>query len=317
MPRFKLTDLLAVTFVLLIATAAFLPAAEKVNEEAARKVCMSHLMQVGKAFLLYSNENKGLLPRTVALPLDDKDFSYNFFTNPNIAKADEKAADTDPMGEKGPKPNDITGAIYLLLRTQDLTPDVFLCPSASGEVAMPRRAAGNGLWRLADEPVLEFHKQTNFPSPKYLDYSFVNMYPDQQANAARYKIFITAFASDFAIGADLNPGTKELTSLTPKSPAADLKASNSTNHGGAGQNVLYADSHVEFQTTPLCGATESNVGMKPEKLRAVKDNIYTFGVNSDDKGGEGVVGSPADAVDSVLLPSAVERAAAMPKDAKK
>ena len=51
MSRFRLIDLLVVTFVVLVATAAFLPAAEKLNEEAARKVCQSHLSMIGKAFM--------------------------------------------------------------------------------------------------------------------------------------------------------------------------------------------------------------------------------------------------------------------------
>ena len=73
------------------------------NEENSRKVCQSHLSMLGKGFLLYSNENKGSFPRTKAQDREEKDWKYAFFTNPNIAKVSDKAADSDPFGE-GPLP---------------------------------------------------------------------------------------------------------------------------------------------------------------------------------------------------------------------
>jgi len=34
---------------------------------------------------------------------------------------------SNPFDDSGPKPNDVTAAIFLLLRTQDVTPEVFVC----------------------------------------------------------------------------------------------------------------------------------------------------------------------------------------------
>jgi prepilin-type processing-associated H-X9-DG protein len=308
MSRFTFTDLVVATLLVMLTVGVLVPAAIDKKEEANRVECQSHLSQIGRALLLYSNENKGSFPRTkMKLIKADEEVKLTFFTNPNIAKVDDKPADTDPFGDKGPEVNDVTGALYLLLRTQDLEPRAYLCPSVTGEVAFMKK--DQPVLRLNDEPALDFAKQTNFASPKYLDYSFLNVYPSRKAIGTGYKTFITAFSSDFAIAADLNPGAKELTKLTPKSPAADLKASNSANHNGDGQNVLYADGHAEFQRTPLCGVGGGE--------RKAMDNIYTYGMNSDAKGGDGIVGDPVDAVDSVLVPSAVECLAAMPKAEKK
>lgn len=57
---------------------------------------------------------------------------------------------------------------------------------------------------------------------------------------------------------------------------------NSDNHEDRGQNVLYADGHVTWQTTPLCG-------LNAENIYANKKDV--------------VWGSPVDAGDSVLLPA--------------
>ena len=49
----------------------------------------------------------------------------------------------------------------------------------------------------------------------------------------------------FAVAADLNPGTGD--------------GSNSLTHEDRGQNVLYADGHLTWETTPLCGVNGDNI----------------------------------------------------------
>jgi prepilin-type processing-associated H-X9-DG protein len=73
-----------------------------------------------------------------------------------------------------------------------------------------------------------------------------------------------------------------------------MRGGNSLNHQQEGQNVLYADAHVEFQQNPFCGQK--------------RDNIYTFnGSEVEGRNGESaIVGPPADANDSVMLPTAAD-----------
>ena len=67
---------------------------------------------------------------------------------------------------------------------------------------------------------------------------------------------------------------------------------NSPNHGGEGQNVLYGDGHVEWQSSPFAGATREIGGTK------FRDNIYA----ADDA--TTVMAPSQDHDDNILLPAA-------------
>lgn len=61
-----------------------------------------------------------------------------------------------------------------------------------------------------------------------------------------------------AVAADRNPYTRpEMTRQPVVSPEAEPEA-NSLNHGGRGQNVLYLGGHVEWHTSPRCGALRAD-----------------------------------------------------------
>jgi prepilin-type processing-associated H-X9-DG protein len=208
-----------------------------------------------------------------------------------VYKADDPPAQYSGVEGKDPfdketkvKPNDVTAAIYLLIRTQDITSEVFNCPSTDA-VKM----------NYGDKKFDEF---SNFKSEENLSFSFANPYPGNKAIEAGYRMDVT-LGAEFAIAADMNPGRAAGADVTPKDGPADDKAqkdrlrkANSLNHRGDGQNVLYGDGHVEFMATPFAGVKA--------------DNIYTVAGAADGSKttSETISGSPAGADDSVLLPVA-------------
>ena len=143
-------------------------------------------------------------------------------------------------------------------------------------------------------------------------YSYQNPFPSSDAVrwASGYK-FNNKLSSDFALAADVNPGTQTIdgvigspATVKPNDPLvassrerASQTFGNSINHKNQGQNVLYGDGHVEFQTTCWCGSCRGNASA------AVRDNIYTNGTQSTAGGGFGVSALPRDPFDSVLLPT--------------
>ena len=129
----------------------------------------------------------------------------------------------------------------------------------------------------------------NFPDADHLSYSFQNPYPTAKVAEAGFR-WTTDRPAEFVLAADRNDGNPGLLKLTADSPAADLqKSGNSDNHNRDGQNVLFADGHVDFRTTPFCGID--------------RDNIYTAGPSGPAAGGTAIRAPPAHPTDNVLLPA--------------
>jgi prepilin-type N-terminal cleavage/methylation domain-containing protein len=274
---FTLIELLVVLGIILLLVAILIPAITRTRHTGGRMKCASNLRQIGQGIQMYANENNGDFPRTVS---DGAGGPPTEYTNPFAP---------NPFGPGGPGPNDVTAVLFLLLRTQDLTPEVFVCPGV--EDAEPWDFGGGG--RTAA-------KVSNFPGRQFLSYSYTNPYASPEVEKAGFKLSYK-LNSDFAIAADMNPGGTGVTAPAPSSPRAVMSRANSPNHNGDGQFVLYADGHVEFQNTPFCGMLR-NAGDTRKQFR---DNIYTRGAGwgTDPGVGVGVRGAPVDALDSVLLPT--------------
>lgn len=239
---FTLIELLVVIGIIAILMAFLLPALEKAREHANTAKCATNLRSVGQALALYVNENHGSYPRTVYVK-----------GAPPIAGTNPAAI--DPFTAGGPGANDVTAAIFLLVRVQKLPPQLLICPY-------------NDVNAWDPDPAGNLSNRSNFTDYRHnLGYSYANPYPDARAEQAGYRLS-SQINPQFPIMADLNPGTGG--------------SNNSRNHEDRGQNVMYADGHVRWETTPLVGIEN--------------DNIY---VNKD-----GIVnGSPVDVEDTVMLPA--------------
>jgi prepilin-type processing-associated H-X9-DG protein len=267
---FTMVDLIGGIVLFAVFLFSCLAATANLDNQRNRVRCASNLRQIGQAILLYSNDSKGPYPRT----------KYD------VSQADHPTAYTgvdsnDPFSPACPQVNDVSAALFLLLRTEDVTSAVFICPATG----LKPDDYGGGTHT--------FREKANFPSAQTLSYSYADPYPSEAAAAKGYGLN-QGLDAEFVLVADMNPGTGALTQLTLHSTAAEMRNGNSNNHSGDGQNVLYADGHVEFQNNPFCGMG--------------RDNIYTYGASgthANGGGGTGIFGSPVDMNDSVLLPAAI------------
>src|SRR5262245_51104430 len=202
--RFRFADVVVLSLLIVLLSGVFVAAQRAASEEDNRKRCASNLKQIGQAILLYANENKGVYPRTKYVPDDKPTWGSPYESNPKPAQP------ADPFaGDYAVKPNDVTAALYLLLRTQDITSEQFTCPSAR---AKRFEFGGGGNTAM---------NWTNWPGNKgiaaHLSYSYQNPYPSSQAVAGGFRLNNSIFG-DFAVLADMNPGTEALLKLTPNSP---------------------------------------------------------------------------------------------------
>jgi prepilin-type N-terminal cleavage/methylation domain-containing protein len=282
---FTLVELLVVIGIIALLIAILLPSLSRARETANRVKCGSNLRSLGQSFLLYANENKGVGPRTYYEAGPGRPFTD---AAPPFLQVGAGAA--QPFGGlRGfVGTNNITAALFLLIRTQDVTPEVFICPSSDGV----RDNFGGG----------SNHAQTrsNFSKlPDNLGYSHANPYPDAELETGGYvRDKSQRLNSEFALMADVNPGKSASSSARdvtlPKdenAPSSEMRKANSANHRGDGQNVLFGDFHVEFVQHPFVGSR--------------RDNVYTVGGSTDGSvtTSTTIVGSPKWRADSVLLPA--------------
>lgn len=247
-----MVELIVVGAIILLLVSLLVPMFAQAHDRAGRAKCMDNLRKIGRALRDYADENRGRLPSTrpaslTADPLDAlPDVSNSGYDCPN------------PFAVNGPRFNNIPAALFLLIRTQDLSARFFICPATDG---VPDDFGG-----------LSAQARSNFTDVgRNLGYALQNPYASGEA-----------IASGFSWQRDL-PAAYPL--VADRGPAAggSPSARNSPNHGGLGQNLLFADGSVGFRQTPLAGLEN--------------DHIYL-------SRGFRLLDSPRDRADSILLPAA-------------
>jgi hypothetical protein len=259
-----------------------------------RMRCGTNLSGLGKAMLIYADDYDNTLPLAggprsrwaARLPwwaADNREDAYGL-SDPNATEATAS----------------ISASLYLLIKHAEVTPKSFVCPRDSGTSEFKP-----GKYGLSDEKLIDLWDFGPDP-PMHCSYAYHMVY-------GGHKITIWHKPS-VALLADRNPWinspfrkTKDFSLFRPdvapfNGSAEQARHGNAAAHNGAGQNVLFLDSHVEFTRRPFRKRKLYSEGVG-RHATADDDNIYTSWDGQDKiRGIPPKLGSqPADPLDSLLV----------------
>ncbi len=238
---FTLVELLVVIAIIALLMGILMPALSRVRQIAFRMVCGTNLAGIGKAMLIYANDYDDELPCAGG---------QNAVWSNKINDPSEKAK--TPQQAYAGKAT-ITSSFYLLVKYSDVTPKSFLCKGDSNvnEFMAPSGIDLVDLW--------DFASYQNCSYTYHLPYL-------QSSTSDASKVFRLTTSSEpgLAAAADPTPWTEQLKIDNWKNFVIDgskdqKNFGNASTHQNEGQNVMYLDTHVNFESVAFCGVNEDNI----------------------------------------------------------
>lgn len=199
-------DIAAVAAVLILFVGVVLPTLSFARQKYWQARCQATLAGVHEGLAHYVAEHEGKLPSIET----------------------EVGAPWWKVAYQGPENHSNTRRVWILVREGYVSPDRFVCPGRRGD-------------RDVSFDQLKVEQYSDFPHRGSIGYSFrISSLQSKENGLMPRKVLM----------ADLNPIAEELPtdySAQVNLPLSDsLLRSNSRNHGGRGQNVLFSDGSVRF-----------------------------------------------------------------------
>ncbi len=261
------TAFLLVALVLLVG--ALIPVLSRAQEEAFVATCGARLGNIGKAMLVYAADYEGALPRAGGIGSYWWPVVWNAPTRKLAYETTDLHYDINTGRED---PNQvfaygghctISSSFYLLVKYAGMDPNQFVCPQDPNVTVftLDLEDPNSGITELAQAWDFGAKPQS------HCSYAY-------HAPWGHYAL-TTSDDPNKAVAADRNPYIESPGHATPKTfvdpnnPAivfmgkagdeACQKYGNSTVHGGEGQNVLFLDGRVSFETRAYCSLEDDNI----------------------------------------------------------
>jgi hypothetical protein len=241
------------------------PLFSRSREHQERVSCGANLAEIGKTMLVYANDYDGAFPRSGG-PTTTWGRTMDWAA-PNRYVAFGISA-TDGNGGTAT----ISSCFYLLVKYMEMPTRLFVCRGDKGTTEFDLALVFSG-FQLTD--AWDFGSASE--SFRHCSYAYHMPFGPYALTASR--------DPNLAVAADRNPWIMSpaaepadfslfMPDILPYSGSAETaRAGNSVTHQNDGQNVLFLDGCVRFETRSYCGATNADA---PAALSDMPDNIYAL-----------------------------------------
>ena len=257
-------DVLVLIILFILSGILVLPAIAEMREKSKREQCASNLRTIMEACVTYASQNSENFPYIRG----ESASTYDVTLKPELC-LDTPEATIKTIYREKLLPNNPFAPLWLLcLQNDKITPRLFICPEDRFAGA-PAEVTGK-----------EKRCYINFQSPQNISYSIAYMWKIVQAfdipadaPPKAQKAIGEIRCADFwrntnnaslPLMADMAPylGKKardgEIATEDGKM-TAHVAGVRSSNHGFAGQNIVYADVHVDWMSRPDVGQANDNI----------------------------------------------------------
>jgi prepilin-type processing-associated H-X9-DG protein len=249
------TVVLLVVLVFLLG-GVLMPMLSQARADATSDTCASHLASIGGAMLMYANDYNGALPRAAGR----NSRWYAVVWNAPTRESAYRITGKDGTGGIAT----ISSCFYLLVKYVELEPKVFLCaddpcmseftlaaedPNVVGTMELPQ------LWDFGSKA--QTHCSYAYHAP-WNAYALTTRNEPNMAVAADRSPYLPApgFPNTKLF---CDPNNSDVCFRGKNGDSLSEKYGNSFVHWGEGQNVLFLDGHVNFETRPFCSREDDNI----------------------------------------------------------
>ncbi|MHC4474046.1 MAG: type II secretion system protein [Planctomycetota bacterium] len=264
-----LVEAVVVITIMVFLAGVLMPGLRSPRCRAIRLVCQTNLRGIGRAMIAFAEQNNGAFPRAGGPGATWTSVGVIMSWHGGRSNTEDEAFCIIRDSEGNvvhPGEATITSSFYLLIRHSMLRREHFVCPGDSGASLFDIRLYRNP-FRRGHEEVWDFG---NGDPRGYLPY------PGEVCSYAYHMPYCDGeFGPSLAITDLWHPRSPVCADRNPhldKNALSPGLQSNSVCHGGRGQNVLYKDGSVKFETSVTVGLGG--------------DNIYTYGGDYATGGGD-------------------------------
>ena len=275
---FTLIELLVVIAIIALLVGILLPSLSNARESARRTACATHLHDMSTALYTYAKEYDDTFPKYGTAGANASASGFN--------TTQRGTAGLTPSQLASNFQDNLTAALWILVRTESSLPKQFVCPSTEDQADDLKDSSGQ-TWLPGET--------WDFKSAKNLSYSSMNMYDvavDSNWSPNAPAGWVLMSDSNNATGNNVHTSYEGQTGV---SQDEINRLENSKNHGGEGQNFLFSDGSTAFEQNPYVGRAADNAYAVNAGTRQSPDNSTPSSSNSEIE--------PANrAVDSAMIP---------------